>query len=831
MVAPSSALSPGRLATPGPLGTVDTVAGPGYCDGPATPDPATTEVGDVAVDPTGTVWFESGPIGAGVFTKVSDTASVDVMRPGIATQGGDEGGTRLASVAASASRLAADGKGGLLVATPTAVMHFDVGLAAVAGTTSVGGKVEARAGAGDGGPLGAARFTRVAAIASDSAGNVYVVDEIDERSSENTIRFLNRSENQVTFYAGSEREITVAAGAVATIAGGTAQGTRLSGAASALAVAGQRLYLGATLPGRRGAVVQVLNLGDRDLSAHGATVMPGATATVATVESAGRTDGATTGATVPALSGLAADSEGQLFLAEPANHRVRRIDAAGVATTVAGTGAPGFNGNERPATQARLDRPHDVEVGPTGRLYISDAGNRQIRLIDQAGTIRVALGNGAATGWVCAAPASSASSITSSRPAIPGSPVSLAGDADGNLYVVTSTLRQVHRLTPSGVLAPIAGRAEGFCGDPGGCPAADDVPPTEAGLAQLAGVGGSPVGGLYLVEATRIRFLNLHGRPLTVHGVAVAPGAMRTVAGKAPSDSAASDSTSPPVLPPSTPDDERAVGATAGGLAVAGDHKGNLFIGDIPVGRAFGGNGSVLQVDSRGVITTLVARPGPAPGGTTDPSRCCSFPADLVADEAGNLYIADTLGSRVWFLNRSAATVSVHGVLVLPGTLEVVAGAGPEGSQDEGVPAREAKLSRPAGLTLDRSGNLYFVDVTEHAVHRVDPEGTIVTVAGSGQPGFNGDGLKGQLTALREPRDVAIDRCGNLLIADSGNHRVRRLNLVTSCPARGTSPSPSNGGGAAAAGLLAGTTLVGGTLALRRRRVAQRRCEAGSHGQ
>lgn len=803
---------------------MDTVAGPGFCArGQARPDPESSRVGALAADASGTLWFESGAPHEGLLTKVVSSASIPVLRTGVVSSGEAGGDARGQTPAnhGSAALLAANRNGGLLLGVSKAVVEYSDDFATVAGAIPPPGADAESEQAGDGGTLRAARFKHISSIASDSAGNVYVADRVDNDGGEISIRFLNRTDRPVTFYGGTPHERTVASGTVATIAGGERGPAGPIVAESAvLAVAADRLYLAAAGPGGR-AGVRMLNLGGSALSTHGVAVSPGDTAEVATAVAPDSADRGS--ARASALSGIAADEQGSLFLAEPANHRVRRLDPTGAVTTFAGTGAPGFNGNDRRATEARLDRPYDVEVGAGGRIYISDTGNAQVRVVDQAGTIRTALGNGTTNRWLCVDDEgpSDAAAATAGPPARTGVPKSVATDAAGNVYVAAAELGQVHRLAPSGSLRPVAGRS---CDNPAGCRVGDGAAPTEAILAGLSALRLGPAGGLYVLEATRVRFLNVGGRPVTVHGVAIPAGGLRTVMGKS------ATKTSPPPTPvtpsptiapipagppPTTPDGEPAI-AHAPGItytAIAADDRRNVVLADIPEGPFFSGNGSVRHVDSGGIITTLVDRPGLGPEGTVDPTRCCAYPGGLVTDTAGNLYIADTAGRRVWFLNRSQRPVVVHGVAVPAGRLEPVAGGGRTGSQDEGIPAPEARLSAPMGLALDGDRNLYIADVIAHSVRRVDAGGIITTVAGNGQPGFNGDGLKGQLAALNQPTDVAIDACGNLLVTDSGNDRVRRLNLVNSCPtgsptATAGTPGPWRYAAAAAVVALAGAGAI-----------------------
>lgn len=790
LAAPSAAVPPGRLSTPRPVGTVDTVAGPGFCPGPARPDRASSRVGALAADASGTLWFESGPPSEGQVTKVVGSASATVVSTKLTSseRRASEAAGAAPSVPARPSMMAPDQSGDLLVAVPKAVLQFKEAGTAIAGRIPRANAEGPEERAVDG-PLLDARFNHILAIASDSAGNVYVADSLNEDSGEITVRFLNRSDRPVTFYGGTRHERIVAPSTADTIAGGVGSSTGpIAAEVPVMAAAPDRLYLGSD-GGRAG--VRMLNLGAGELSIHGVTAPPAAIVALAT-------GGASR---VSRLSGIAADDEGNVLLAEPSNHRVRRLDKTGKFTMLAGTGKAGFNGNDRPATSARLNRPYDVEVGPGGRLYISDAGNSQVRVVNPAGTIRAALGNGTTNRWLCtegkrrtpAAPA------TGSRPREVTGPIGVASDEMGNVYVGHAKLRQVHRLGSSGLMRPVVGRPPTACNSPTGCSVGDEVAPSKADLGTLGALAPGPERGLYVLQERRIRFLNLASRPLTLHGVSIPAGGVRTVAGRTPRADEPNrilDPAVPPSIPPiptgppaSTPDRQAAVAEAPGVtyLAVAADGKGNLLLADVPEGPFFIGYGSVRLVDARGVVTTLVDRPAFRPEADVDPDRCCGYPSGLAADDVGNVYIADSIGGRIWFLNRSQAPIVVHGVEVDPGGLKVVAGAGGDiGSQDEGIAAANARLSRPRGLVLDGTGNLYFADYLEHTVHRVDRAGMITTVVGTGQPGFNGDGLKGQLSTLDHPIDLAIDACGNLLVTDSGNDRVRRVNLVPSCSSAAT---------------------------------------------
>ena len=111
--------------------------------------------------------------------------------------------------------------------------------------------------------------------------------------------------------------------------------------------------------------------------------------------------------------------------------------------------------------------------------------------------------------------------------------------------------------------------------------------------------------------------------------------------------------------------------------------------------------------------------------------------------------------------------------------LTIVAGtAGKSGYAGDNGPATAALLNEPYEVRFDRAGNLFFVEMKNHVVRRVDKKtGTITTVAGTGEPGFAGDGGPARAAQFRQPHSIAFDPQGRLLICDIGNHRVRRVDL------------------------------------------------------
>ena len=414
-------------------------------------------------------------------------------------------------------------------------------------------------------------------------------------------------------------------------------------------------------------------------------------------------------------TGVAVDGEGNLYIADAPNDRIRKVDSIGTITTIAGTGEQGFSGDGGPASQAQLDHPRAVAVDGEGNLYIADRNNNRIRKVDSTGTITTIAGGGG-----FGEDGGPATQVHLNLP------YGVAVDGTGNLYIADTNSDRIRKVDSTGTITTIAGTGErGFSGDGG--------PATQASLNSPFGVAVDGAGNLYIADQynNRIRRVDSTGTITTIAGT----GERRFGGDGGPAIRAQLDAPS--------------------GVAV--DGEGNLYIADAS-------NHRIRKVDSTGTITTIAGTGEQGFGGNGGSASQAHlfFPTGVAVDGEGNLYIADVGNHRIRKVDST-------------GTITTFAGTGERGFGGPGGPAVQAQLDAPSGVAVDEAGNLYIADQYNHRIRRVDPTGTITTIAGTGELGLGGDGGPAIQAQLGDPTGVAVDGEGNLYIADASNHRIRRV--------------------------------------------------------
>lgn len=205
------------------------------------------------------------------------------------------------------------------------------------------------------------------------------------------------------------------------------------------------------------------------------------------------------------VTSLALDGAGNLYIADRGNRRVRKVTADGIIATIAGTGISGFSGDGGPATSAQLNTPASIMFA-AGNLYIADSSNQGIRRVGSDGTITTIAGNGVKGFSGDGGPATSASLAT---------PLGMAMDSFGNLYIADGDNNRVRRISPGGVITTVAGNGVGqFAGDLG--------PAVSASLNIPEDVAVDTAGNLFVADAgnNRVRKVDGAGIITTLAGTA-----------------------------------------------------------------------------------------------------------------------------------------------------------------------------------------------------------------------------------------------------------------------------------------------------------------------
>ncbi|MEP7156577.1 MAG: hypothetical protein ABI905_12440, partial [Betaproteobacteria bacterium] len=189
------------------------------------------------------------------------------------------------------------------------------------------------------------------------------------------------------------------------------------------------------------------------------------------------------------------------------------------------------------------------------------------------------------------------------------------------------------------------------------------------------------------------------------------------------------------------------------------------------------------------VITTF-AGGNPAGNDALATTAPVNQPRGIAMDSSGNLYVSEQAGARIRKITPA-------------GIITTIAGNGTSGYSGDGGLATAAQISQPRGMTIDNAGNLYIADTGNSRVRRIDPNGTITTVAGTGSSTFTGDG--GQATSAGiDPWGVTVDAAGNLYIAELVNNRIRKVDvggIITTVAGTGTPADTGDGGSALLADL------------------------------
>jgi len=515
---------------------------------------------------------------------------------------------------------------------------------------------------------------------------------------------------------------------------------------------------------------------------------------------------------------VAVDRTGNVYVADAfGNHRVRRIDAAtGIVRTIAGTGRAGYSGDGGAATQAQLDTPYaSLAIDSRGNVYIVDTGNQRVRRIDAAGLITTVAGNGTSGFSGDGGPATQASFRFGLQVG------TLAIDSGGNLFVVDFDNHRVRRIGIDGRVQTVAGGGSRPPAEGMAAIEADTIFNSVAVDAQdrLLFTDDTHIWRLD-ADGRLARIAGTGERGLSSDGVAARDAAMivghlgvsprgeihvsETVAGRIRRIDAASGrlATAAGMGPAAIGDDGASALAAAftdiGSIAL--DPRG-LLVGDPRGGLR------IRRVDASGTITTVAGTGIPAiPGFYREGISATAgglAPHAIQSDAQGVIYYNDFCAVR-----RIGADGAIRTVV---GPLTSIQQCGFGG---DGGPGTGALIGSEQGrIRLDAEGNVFIADPFNQRIRRWDAaSGTITTFAGSGPAsgtdgyfhgtgGFAGDGGPAAQALLNSPGDVAVDSRRGVCIADQGNFRVRCVDAqgAIRTVAGGGADYPGDGGPATAA--------------------------------
>jgi uncharacterized protein (TIGR03437 family) len=459
---------------------------------------------------------------------------------------------------------------------------------------------------------------------------------------------------------------------------------------------------------------------------------------------------------------LAVDAAGNVYFSDGGD--IRKITAGGLVVPVAGYLGDGFlafhccgGGDGGPALLAGV-APNPIGgmgFDPPGNLWFSD-GRPAIRRISPSGIIDTLepFGGSLAVdpkgnvyvaartvqrispdGTVTQYPNTNVPNISNQLG------FGIAADSSGVVYGANNNSHIVQKIRPDGVITTLAGNGTaGYAGDGG--------PAVDAELDSPMGVAVDAAGNVYFGDYNRgvVRRVSTNGTITTVAG-----GGSRFGEGGPATQAALKHP-----------------------MGVAVDNAGNLYIAETgyfvslenPYSYALAAKvgGYIRKVTPDGNIHTLAGllRTGCCGDGGPVSQAYFTGPSGLARDSQGNVHVADPLQQRV---RRIATDLKVT----------TIAGTGLAGFAGDNGPAAAAILDTPQGVAVDAAGNVYIADSGNNRIRMVNRSGNIRTIAGNGMPAFSGDGGPAASASLSGPNFVSVDGSGNLFIADTGNHRIRKI--------------------------------------------------------
>ncbi|MCF6130751.1 T9SS type A sorting domain-containing protein [Flavobacterium wongokense] len=481
--------------------------------------------------------------------------------------------------------------------------------------------------------------------------------------------------------------------------------------------------------------------------------------TIAGSGTSGFADGSTASPKFYAPTGVAIAASGNIYIADSQNHCIRKITASGYVTTFAGSGVAGFlNGA---ASIAQFNTPYSIAVDASENVYVTEANSYSVRKITQAGVVSTLAGKETTSGFLDAQGAN----------ALFAAPKGLDVDASGNVYVADANSNRIRKISSTGVVTTIAGDGTAGYLDGQGTAARFNNP---VGVA----IGGSGI--IYVTDASnnRIRAISASGSVTTIAGSG-SPGMVN-------GQGTAAQFNAP--------------------RAIAVDASDNILVVDY-------NNNRIRKITSSGAVTTLAGTGAFGAVNGAGSSATFKYPEGLGIDASGNAFVADGAnncirkvtsagdtstyagsatrglengqsGTMAMFNSPVAVAVTSSGItyviddfnscirkVTANGIVSTFVGNVGTGYADGTGTA--AYFNNPKGMCLDASGNIYVADTFNNRIRKITPSGVVTTIAGDGTVGY----LDGQGTAAKfnNPYGLTVDTAGNIYVADTKNHRIRKI--------------------------------------------------------
>jgi mucin-19 len=467
-------------------------------------------------------------------------------------------------------------------------------------------------------------------------------------------------------------------------------------------------------------------------------------------------NGTGTNAQIASPRGLVLDSSGNLYVTETANNRIRKITPEGVVTSIAGTGSTTFA--DGPGASATFNQPHGITIDSAGNLYVADYINNRIRKIDTNGNVSTFAGNGTATSVD-----GTGGGATFNRPR------DVAIDSAGNLYVTEQSGNRIRKIDTNANVTTFAGSSVGYVDGVG----------TNAKFNSPRGIAVDSAGVVYVADATNqvIRKIDTSGNVTTFVGnkttIVTFKNGVGTNTNFTPFEGLTLDSAGNLYI--ADKDNQCIRKVTPAGVVTTfsgfgltpGYNDGGWF--NRPSGLATDWDGMVYVTDENnnrirnitpeGVVNTLAGNGSIGPTNSTSLASSFNYPYSVALDSVKNFYITDTVNHRIRKITYATGIVTYFAGFGLVGSTNGVSGT--------------ARFNILRGITVDLAGNVYVSEEGGHRIRKLTSAGVTTTLAGTGSAGST-DGT-GTSASFNKPFGVVADLFGNVYVSDTYNHRIRRI--------------------------------------------------------